>query len=43
MKAFQDVSQNPQNMHKYEDIPKVKKVIEKLQKKFGAGGATPHW
>lgn len=42
MKAFQDVSQNPQNMHKYEDNPKVKKVIEKLQKKFGAGGATPH-
>ena len=35
MAAFQDVSQNPENMKKYEDNPKVKKVIEKLQSKFG--------
>lgn len=42
MNAFKDVSQNPQNMHKYENNPKVKRVIEKLQKKFGAAGATPH-
>lgn len=42
MNAFKDVSQNPQNMHKYENNPKVKSVIEKLQKKFGAAGATPH-
>lgn len=43
MAAFQDVSQNPANMSKYQNNPKVKKVIEKLQSKFGgAGGAPPH-
>jgi len=35
MAAFQDVSKNPANMSKYEDNPKVKRVIEKLQTKFG--------
>ena len=38
MAAFQDVSKNPANISKYENNPKVKKVIEKLQKNFGAGG-----
>ena len=40
MAAFQDVSKNPANMSKYESNPKVKKVIEKLQAKFGAGAAA---
>ncbi|XP_012554235.1 hsc70-interacting protein isoform X1 [Hydra vulgaris] len=38
MAAFQDVSKNPANISKYENNPKIKKVIEKLQTKFGAGG-----
>ena len=38
MAAFQDVSKNPENMKKYEDNPKVKSVIEKLQSKFGGAG-----
>ena len=41
MAAFQDVSQNPENISKYESNPKVKKVIEKLAKKFGPAGAGP--
>jgi len=42
MAAFQDVSSNPANMSKYQDNPKVKSVIEKLQSKFGgAGGPAP--
>lgn len=38
MAAFQDVSQNPANMSKYENNPKVKNIIEKLSAKFGKGG-----
>lgn len=38
MAAFQDVSKNPANMSKYENNPKIKKVIEKLQTKFGKAG-----
>ena len=41
MAAFQDVSKNPSNMSKYENNPKVKKVIEKLQSKFGGNKAAP--
>jgi len=42
MAAFQDVSKNPANMSKYEGNPKVKRVIEKLQSKFGGGaGGMP--
>lgn len=39
MAAFQDVSQNPQNISKYQNNPKVKKVIDKLSAKFGGTGA----
>ena len=39
MAAFQDVSQNPANISKYENNPKVKVVIDKLSKKFGGPGA----
>ena len=35
MAAFQDVSQNPANISKYENNPKVKQVIDKLSTKFG--------
>ena len=35
MAAFQDVSQNPANMSKYENNPKIKSIIDKLSKKFG--------
>lgn len=41
MAAFQDVSQNPQNISKYDHNPKVKMIIEKLAKKFGPAGAGP--
>ena len=39
--AFSDISQNPANISKYQDNPKVKAVLEKLSKKFGGGGAGP--
>ena len=48
--AFQDVSKNPANIAKYQNNPKVQKVINKLAGKFGeqspfgaaanAGGST---
>ncbi|GAA52443.1 suppressor of tumorigenicity protein 13, partial [Clonorchis sinensis] len=38
MKAFGEVSSNPAAMHKYKDNPKVKKVLEKMQDKFGGLG-----
>jgi suppressor of tumorigenicity protein 13 len=41
MQAFQDVSQNPQNVSKYDHLPKVKMIIDKLAKKFGPAGAGP--
>ncbi|KAG5451507.1 Hsc70-interacting protein [Clonorchis sinensis] len=46
MKAFGEVSSNPAAMHKYKDNPKVKKVLEKMQDKFGGlgggmGGGMP--
>ena len=41
MAAFQDVSQNPANLSKYEDNPKVKKILDKLAKKFGPAGSGP--
>ena len=34
--AFQDVSSNPANIGKYQNNPKVQKVINKLAAKFGA-------
>lgn len=40
MAAFQDVSQNPENIKNYESSPKIKKVIEKLAKKFGKAGGS---
>lgn len=33
--AFSDVSHNPANISKYQDNPRVQKVIEKITKKFG--------
>lgn len=33
--AFQDISQNPQNMMKYQDNPKVQALINKMATKFG--------
>lgn len=41
MAAFQDVSQNPENMSKYTGIPKVKKILDKLANKFGPAGSGP--
>jgi suppressor of tumorigenicity protein 13 len=49
MQAFADVSQNPMNMGKYQNNPKVQKVMEKMAKKMGgasgmfsgAGGGMP--
>jgi len=41
MQAFSDVSQNPANMAKYENNPKIKRVIEKLSGKFGGMGGGP--
>jgi len=41
MAAFQDVSQNPENISKYENNPKVKTIIDKLAKKFGPAGSGP--
>ena len=37
MNAFMDVQKDPANLSKYEDNPKVKKVMEKLAAKFGTG------
>jgi suppressor of tumorigenicity protein 13 len=34
--AFQDVSSNPANLKKYENNPKIKKIFDKMAKKFGA-------
>ena len=35
MAAFQDVAQNPANMSKYQNNPKVMNLISKLSAKFG--------
>ena len=35
MVAFQDIQKNPQNISKYENNPKIKKVMEKLSAKIG--------
>ncbi|KAH0505395.1 Hsc70-interacting protein [Microtus ochrogaster] len=35
MVAFQDVAQNPANMSKYQNNPKVMNLISKLSAKFG--------
>ncbi len=35
--AFQDVQSNPANMAKYENNPKIQKVMEKLSAKLGGG------
>lgn len=36
MAAFQDVAQNPANMSKYQNNPKVMSLISKLSAKFGS-------
>lgn len=36
-KAFEEISANPMNITKYQNNPKVMKVIEALQKKLGGG------
>lgn len=36
MAAFQDVAQNPANMSKYQNNPKVMSLITKLSAKFGS-------
>ncbi|XP_072444623.1 hsc70-interacting protein [Chiloscyllium punctatum] len=36
MAAFQDVAQNPANISKYQNNPKVMNFVEKLSSKFGA-------
>lgn len=41
MKAFAEVSQNPMNMAKYQNNPKVMKVLEKLASKMGTGQGMP--
>ena len=41
--AFKDVQANPANISRYENNPKVKRVLEKLSAKFqGSGGASGH-
>ncbi|VDP88692.1 unnamed protein product [Echinostoma caproni] len=39
IKAFREVSTNPAAMHKYENNPRVKKVLDMMSKKFG--GSMP--
>ncbi len=39
MAAFMDVQKNAENISKYENNPKVQKVVEKLAAKFGGGSA----
>ena len=41
MQAFQDVSQNPSNLSKYGNKPKLRTIIDKLDKKFGPPGTGP--
>ena len=41
MQAFQDVSQNPSNITKYGNNPKLRTIIDKLDKKFGPSGTGP--
>ena len=36
--AFQDIQKNPANISKYENNPKVKKVMEKLASNLGKWG-----
>lgn len=36
MTAFQDVAQNPANISKYQDNPKIMALVTKLSSKFGA-------
>ncbi len=33
--AFKDIQSNPANIGKYKDNPKIAKVMEKLNSKFG--------
>ena len=39
--AFIDVQKNPENAQKYENNPKIKKVMDKLLGATGMGGAGP--
>ena len=39
--AFQDISTNPANMAKYQNNPKVMKLINQMMGKFGGGGGAP--
>uniref|UniRef100_A0A915HI21 STI1 domain-containing protein n=1 Tax=Romanomermis culicivorax TaxID=13658 RepID=A0A915HI21_ROMCU len=41
MQAFSDVSQNPMNVGKYKNNPKISKVLAKLAAKMGQGGGMP--
>ena len=34
--AFQDIQKNPANISKYENNPKIKKVMENLATKIGS-------
>lgn len=36
MAAFQDVAQNPANIAKYQNNPKIMALVTKLSAKFGA-------
>jgi len=36
MTAFQDVAQNPANIAKYQNNPKIMALVNKLSSKFGA-------
>lgn len=38
--AFQDVSENPANISKYQNNPKVQKLIQKMSEKFGMFGGA---
>lgn len=37
MAAIKEIQMNPANIAKYQNNPKIKKVLEKFSAKFGAG------
>ena len=38
--AFMDISQNPANVAKYQNNPKIQRLMAKMTKKMGGGGAA---
>jgi len=40
-KVFTEMNMDPESLSQYQDNPKVRNFMEKLQRKFGGGGADP--